>query len=115
MLGGQGVITYSKFAAEKFIIINNWASWHSALLCSTIYTLGAVTPPTPNCSDFSLRLANQFGSTSPDGLVTIQGHVEICIDGSYYAICDEGWDDQDAQVSCNILTNTTGAYSECQH
>jgi hypothetical protein len=77
--------------------------------------LGAVTPPTPNCSDYSLRLANQQASNSSDGRLTIEGHIEICINGSYFAICDEGWDDRDAQVSCNILTNTTGAYSEFQY
>ena len=69
----------------------------------------------PNCTDNSLRLANQMTSTSSDGLVTIEGHVEICLSGTYYAICDEGWDDRDAQVACRALTNNIGTYSMFQH
>ena len=62
----------------------------------------------------SLRLANQVTTVSSGGLVTIEGHIEICISGSYFAICDEGWDDQDAQVACRVLTNNTGSYSMLQ-
>ncbi len=105
-----------RLSAEKFIksilhmlgLPTLMPLFHSA-------TLGAVTPPTPSCADFSLRLANQQASNSSDGRLTIEGHIEICINGSYHAICDEGWDDRDAQVSCNILTNTTGTYSEFQY
>ena len=80
-------------------------------------TSGTVSPtvPTPSCVDSSLRLANQVTSTSSDGLVTIEGHVEICLSGTYYAICDEGWDDRDAQVACRALTNNIGTYSMFQH
>ena len=79
-----------------------------------LYTpLGGVTPtgPTPTCLDNSLRLANQVTTVSSDGLVTFEGHVEICLSGTYYAICDEGWDDRDAQVACRTLANNTGSYS----
>lgn len=62
----------------------------------------------------SLRLANQVTTVSSGGLVTIEGHIEICINGSYFAICDEGWDDRDAQVACRVLTNNTGSYSMLQ-
>ena len=59
----------------------------------------------------SLRLANQVTSNSSDGQVAFEGHIEICISGTYYAVCDEGWDDQDAEVACRVLTNNIGAYS----
>ena len=92
--------------------------WHLLLLIPytisdhTSITPGTIPPtPTPNCTDFSLRLANQVASASSDGQVSIEGHVEICINGTYFAICDLGWDDRDAQATCNAVTNTTGAYS----
>ena len=28
---------------------------------------------------------------------------EICINGTYGAICDSGWDERDARVACNQL------------
>ena len=31
------------------------------------------------------------------------GNVEVCVDGSYFAICDIGWDDRDAQIVCNAI------------
>ena len=79
------------------------------------YTSDTSGTVAPTCTDNSLRLANLVTSTSSNGLVTIEGHVEICLSGTYYAICDEGWDDRDAQVACRALTNNTGTYSMLQH
>ena len=77
---------------------------------STLFspTLGCVTH---SCVENDLRLANPVSSVSLDGLVTIEGNIEICISGSYYSICDVGWDRRDAEVACRILTNNTGTYS----
>lgn len=36
-------------------------------------------------------------------LVVYEGNIEVCINGNYIAICDIGWDDEDAQVACNSL------------
>lgn len=32
-----------------------------------------------------------------------EGRVEICYENVYYSICDDFWDDQDAQVVCGQL------------
>ena len=58
-----------------------------------------------------LRFANPVTSVSSDGLFIIEGNIEICISGSYFSICDVGWDQRDAEVACRILTSNTGTYS----
>ena len=52
------------------------------------------------CYDGQIRLFNS-NYTYNNGLQTVQGHVLVCINGSYLPICDVGWDDSDAQVVCN--------------
>lgn len=60
----------------------------------------SVTPP-PACNEFDLRLTNT-SSHSQDTNFMVQGNVEICINGTYVAICDLGWDSVEAQLACNI-------------
>ena len=35
-----------------------------------------------------------------DGSTSFEGRVEICIDGTYGTVCDDFWDDTDAEVVC---------------
>ena len=57
------------------------------------------TPPEPSCLEFGLRLTNTSFPSQPQG---VEGNVEICINGTYFAICDLGWDDVEAQLACNV-------------
>lgn len=47
------------------------------------------------CEDGNIRLMN--GSTS------LEGRVEVCYDNTYWTVCDDFWDELDAQVVCNQL------------
>ena len=47
------------------------------------------------CNEGTIRLA--------DGAFTQQGRVEICTNGVWGTICDNGWDNADAYILCKGL------------
>ena len=47
------------------------------------------------CTHDALRLMN--GSTSDEG------RVEMCVNGEWVSVCDNGWDRGEAQVVCRQL------------
>lgn len=53
------------------------------------------------CNDGDLRIV---------GNSSTEGSVEICINNSYGAICDDFWDVLDARVACMQLGFTNGTY-----
>ena len=61
----------------------------------------ATIPPT--CQELSLRLVNQRFYFTDGFYAVYEGNVEVCLSGTYIAICDVGWGDEDAQVACNDL------------
>ena len=48
-----------------------------------------------SCEEGAVRLA--------DGIIDQEGRVEVCHDGVWGTICDEGWDKTDAHVICQQL------------
>ena len=53
---------------------------------------------TTDCINGDIRLVN--GASNND---SIEGRVEICIDGVYGTVCDDAWDGMDASVVCRQL------------
>ena len=49
----------------------------------------------PECNETDIRLI--------DGAEANTGRVEICLNGIWGSVCDNGWDDRDAQVVCRQL------------
>jgi len=55
---------------------------------------------TQSCNDGQLRLGNGSYGSTPAGAIYHEGRVEVCINETFGAICDVGWDQLDAQVAC---------------
>ena len=47
------------------------------------------------CTNGDIRLA--------DGIIDNEGRIEICYNGVWGAVCDQGWDKTDAHVVCTHL------------
>ena len=52
------------------------------------------------CSYGDIRLVN--------GLTSLEGRVEICIDETYGTVCEDSWDDDDAEVVCRQIGYSGG-------
>ena len=63
--------------------------------------------------DGEFRVANLTTNMDPDGFSgSISGRVEVCYNSTYGSVCDYGWDETDARVLCNFLTNLLGISSD---
>ena len=54
------------------------------------------------CAEGSVRFTNQTFDYST-GVQVLTARVDVCVNGSYSAVCDTGFDDLDAAVGCNSL------------
>ena len=56
------------------------------------------------CVEGSVRLA--------DGVIEKEGRVEVCVNGVWGSVCDEGWDSTDSHMICIQLGHPDeGTYS----
>ena len=58
-----------------------------------------------DCTDGDVRLMN--GSTQ------YEGRVEVCINDTYFTVCDDFWGREAAEVVCHHLGFSNGSY--CKH
>lgn len=57
-----------------------------------------------SCVNGDVRLVSRTG-------YTFEGRVEVCANGDWGSVCDNGWDVNDVQVLCRHLNiSTTGMY-----
>ncbi len=69
------------------------------MICSyeKVLYITAATVEDATCEFRDIRLRN--GILSPREL----GRVEVCLNGKWGVVCDDGWDDDDAAVACKQL------------
>ena len=69
---------------------------------------------TPSCgSDGELFFADESTFFTEFGEQIVEGTVYVCNNGSFGAVCTQGWDDIDARVACQSRGFNFPSYSKC--
>ena len=63
--------------------------------CTTKLYLSFYSTGPGVCSNGDVRLT--------DGFIDNEGRVEVCVNGVWGTVCDQGWDKTDAHVICTQL------------
>ena len=91
-----------------------YSSGH-ALQCQDPASSAAGVVCTSSCTEFDLRRRNESILTTNSLYQTYEANLEVCLNGTYVAICDLGWDDADAQLACNALGYNEPYYRMLDH
>ena len=83
---------------------------NSDLLCQDPAASAAGVVCTMTCTELDLRTKNTTSKFIKGFYHVYEASVEICINGTYVAICDLGLDDTEAQMICNGLGYSKPVY-----
>ena len=81
-------------------------------LDSTGPTFPTDTPSPPTCFDGELSFTSD-GTNFTDVGAVFTGTVLVCNNGTFGAVCTQGWDDIDARVACQNRRFNFPDYSKC--
>ena len=80
----------------------------SSITMLTKKDYGNGEPAAPECNNEGGINQSLIHYGSSDLYLTLEGPVEVCIDGQYESLCDIGWDEADAQALCHSVRRYSG-------
>ena len=81
--------------------VNRITSYHTLTNFNSL--LHFVSVSSPLCYNGQVQLRGVSSGNVANGYYYTEGLVEVCVNGIYSAICDEGWDNNAAAVVCHSI------------